>query len=130
MSTNATHTPRSAILPRWILAFVVILVWEFFTLPATSHSNSWLGVWLSFICVLGSAWWISLVGARRGTLFVFGCASALLFVPRFILMDRFKLWLQYQAPNNTVIMCCWVGFALLLGIVCSTFGSEKPGDQQ
>jgi hypothetical protein len=130
MSKGATRTHWNAILPRWILAFVIILVWEFFTLPVSSHTSSWRGVWLSFICVLGSAVWISQAGARQGTLFVFGCASALLFVPRFLFMDRFKLWLQYQAPNNTVIMCCWVGFALLLGIVCSTLGSARPGDQQ
>jgi hypothetical protein len=34
-------------------------------------------------------------------------------------MDRFSLWLEYQAPSDEVIIFTWIFFALAMGAVCA-----------
>ena len=59
------------------------------------------------------------VGARSATCFIYGCGSALLFLPLFLVMGRFGLWLEYQAPPTPVIVVTWILLMLLLGGLCS-----------
>lgn len=107
------------VVPRWVGWYFAILMWEMLTIPGVSHSNSWQGVWLSLIVLPLSAVHLCRCGARPGTLFVYGCAGAFLFLPRFLMMDRFSLWLQYQAPSDSVLVFCWICFALGMGAACS-----------
>ena len=118
MGAKLLPVPWQHVLPRWIAWYFAILIWEGLTIPAVSHSNSWQGVWLSLVVLPLSAIHLGRGGARPGTLFVYGCGGALLFVPRFLMMDRFSLWLQYQAPSDEVIILTWMFFALGMGAAC------------
>lgn len=90
-----------------------------FTMPATSHSDNWFGIPFASCVLLFGAFRVARVGATPGTCFVYGCASALLYLPRFLGMGRFRLWLQYQAPSTEVIVFQWIGLSLMLGAICA-----------
>jgi len=117
------RTPWLRVLPRSLGWYFLVLFWEGLTIPAVSHSDSWRGVWVSVLVLPFGAFRLARHGARGGTLFVFGSAGALLFVPRFLMMDRFSLWLQYQAPSDIVIVFSWIAFTLIIGSVCAFTGS-------
>jgi hypothetical protein len=113
---------RTQVIRRWIGCYFLILFWEFATIPAVSHSDSWRGVPVSLLALPVSAYWLANVGARPGTLFVYGTGGGLLFLPRFLMMDRFSLWLKYQAPSDTIIVVSWVAFVLFMGVACCCVG--------
>lgn len=98
--------------------YTLVAVWELVTTPAMSHSNTWQGVWVSLMALpIGAAVLAKHPGAQS-RFFVYGCAGSLLFVFRFVNMDRFSLWLSYQAPSDEAIVACWVLFSLGMGTVC------------
>jgi hypothetical protein len=114
---NRTLLRRLA--PRWLGWYLIVLVWEALTTPGVSHSDSWRGVWLSLATIPFGAYRLGRIGGRPATLFIYGCGSAFLFVPRWLGMDRFRLWLEYQAPSNSVLMLGWILFTLLMGTICA-----------
>ncbi len=105
------------VLPRWACSYLAIFVWEILSTPHMSHSDSWRGVWVSVLAVPIASFWIGRGGATTGSLFIFGFGSALLFVPRFLSMDRFPLWLQHNpaAPGDIALLCMWVAFMFVMG---------------
>ena len=107
------------VIRRGVGCYALILFWEFATIPAMSHSNaSWRGVGLSVLALPVGTYFLLHAGARAATCFVYVCGAALLFVPRFLVMDRFSLWVCYQAPSDLVILISWIAFSLGLGGVC------------
>ncbi len=106
------------VLPGMFVAHALVGVWELITTPAVSHSNTWQGVWVSLMALPIGAFLLAKHPGAQSRFFLYGCAGSLLFLWRFLNMDRFSLWLEYQAPSNEVIVGCWVLFSLGMGTVC------------
>jgi hypothetical protein len=98
--------------------FGVIVLWELFTIPAMSHSNSWQGVWLSIALLPFSSYRMSRSGLCTSWFFVYGFAGSVLFLPRFFGMDRFRLWIASQAPSEYILLAWWLCIATGLGALC------------
>jgi hypothetical protein len=88
------------------------------TTPFSSHSDSWRGVSLSLIAIPTGAFLLAKHPGESSRFFVYGVGSSLLFVQRWVNMDRFHLWLLYRAPDTPILAICWILFALGMGTVC------------
>jgi hypothetical protein len=117
VSDNSTGVRTQPIVQMAAWCFAV-LFWELMHIPPSSHVNSWRGLWLSILIPPISSFMMAKTPLPSGRFFIYGCFCSLLFVPRFLGMDRFSLWLQYRAPSNPVILTCWILFALALGAAC------------
>ncbi len=110
----------------YLITFVLLVVTD----PHTSHSDSWNGVPFSCCVMLFGSYRLSVAGARPGTCFVYGCGSAILFLYRFFGMDRFSLWLEYQASSTEVIVFQWIALALVLGAICGSIGMLRSANSE
>jgi len=45
-------------------------------------------------------------------------------------MDRFSLWLEYQAPSTEVIVFQWIALALVLGAICGSIGMLRSANSE
>lgn len=106
------------VLPGMLTVFALVGVWEFIATPLRSHTNSWQGVWVSLMALPLGAFLLAKHPGAQSRFFLYGCAGSLLFLWRFLNMDRFSLWLEYQAPSNGVIVGCRVLFIVGMGTVC------------
>jgi hypothetical protein len=95
-----------------------VAAWEVLTTPVVSHSDSWHGAWVSLLALPVEAYWMARDGGRPSQFFLFGAAGSLLFLWRFLNMDRFSHWLQYQAPPDEMVVACWTAFTLAMGFAC------------
>jgi hypothetical protein len=122
MSLQLRKLGYGPVLPGMMSVYAIVAAWEFVSTPYVSHSNTWNGVWLSLLALpLGA---LVLAKKHPGTgsrFFVYGILGSVLFLWRFLHMDRFSLWLQYQAPSTPVIVISWIGFALGMGMLCGFF---------
>ena len=105
-------------IPRMLVIYGCIAVWEIATTPSVSHSNTWRGVWVSLLTLPIGAYWMAKYPGHASRFFLYGAAGSLLFLWRFLNMDRFSLWLQYQAPSTEVIVAYWVFFTCAMGFAC------------
>jgi hypothetical protein len=112
------HGGEGMPLLRMIAIYGAVAIWEIATTPVVSHSNSWHGVWISLLALPSGAYWMTRKPYRPSQFFLFGAAGSLLFLWRFLHMDRFSLWLQYQAPRTEVIVASWIAFTCLMGLAC------------
>ena len=118
MSARSASVAALKVFLRMIGWFGLIILWEMLTAPAVSHSNSWRGLPISVALLIFGAYRTAKHDGRDNWFFLWGVVASLLFLPRFFGMDRFHLWLQYQAPPTDVIVICWIGVALVLGVLC------------
>lgn len=114
------HFSAMPVHQRVIVIYSAVWMWEGLTTPMVSHSDSWRGVYLSLFGLIVGAFWLGFKLRRVTWAFVFGMGGSLLFVGRFLNMDRFALWLAYRAPSTTTIIVVWILFALGLGLSCLT----------
>ena len=109
-----------SIAPTWIGWYVITFVVHIFTMPA--HSDFWSGVLFGLITAVIGADRLAAAGARPGTCFVYGCGATVLFLPRFVGMDRFSVWLQDVAPSTEATVVQWIALSLLFGAICAVIG--------
>jgi hypothetical protein len=130
MSGNPRKLGYREVLPGMLAIYAFVIVWEVLTTPMISHTNSWQGVGLSLLALPVGAFVLARYPGAPSRFFVYGAAGSLLFVWRFINMDRFSLWLEYRAPSTTVIVTCWVLFSVGMGTVCwvAAKARESPSD--
>jgi hypothetical protein len=122
MSPESRKLGYAPILPGIISVYALVAAWEFVSTPYISHNNTWTGVWVSLLVLPIGALILAKKHPGSGSrFFVYGTVGSLLFLWRFLHMDRFSLWLHYQAPSTMVIVLCWIGFALGMGALCGFF---------
>ncbi len=95
-----------------------IAIWEIASTPMVSHTNTWHGVWFSLLALPIGAYSLAGSNTPPSRFFLFGAAGSLLFLWRFLNMDRFSLWLEYQAPSTYVIVAGWVMFTIAMAFAC------------
>ncbi|HCS51526.1 hypothetical protein [Rubinisphaera sp.] len=106
---------RRSIAGTWIVYYLIAFLLLAFTMPLTSHSNNWSGIFPAFGILMFGAHRLKNAGATNSIIFIFGCSTSFLFAFRFISMGRFHLWLQYQAPSMSVLLAIWCTICLALG---------------
>ena len=99
----------------YFLASVVL----FLTMPLSSHSNNWSGIFPGFLILMYGAYRLAQAGIRLGWAFVYGCGTSFLFFMRFLSMGRFSLWVAYQAPSTPMLALRWISICLFLGTAAS-----------
>ncbi len=104
------------VLPGMLAIYSLVMVWEMLTTPMISHTDSWQGVGVSLMALPVGAFVLAKHPGPPSRFFIFGAAGALLFLWRFIHMDRFSLWLQYHSTE--AIVTCWVLFIVGMGTTC------------
>jgi hypothetical protein len=122
MSPEFRKLGYAPMLPGMISVYAIVTAWEFLSTPYVSHNDTWTGVWVSVLALPLGALVLAKKHPRPGSrFFVYGTVGSVLFLWRFLNMDRFSLWLQYRAPSTAVIVFCWIGFALGMGALCGFF---------
>lgn len=101
-----------------VVCYFVVACWEFVSTPLASHSDSTSGMWVSVLILPVSSYRMWRHDLPVSWFFVYGCGGAFLFLWRFLNIDRFHLWLVYQAPPIPGIVAAWIAFILGMGIVC------------
>lgn len=112
------------VLPGMLAVCMAVGCWEVCT-PRLSHSGG-SADWIVTVLLFPFSTFI--LARHPGTpsrFFVFGVVGALLHLPCFVLMDRFQLWIQCQAPTDTVLVLLWGAFACGLGFVCWQIAVER-----
>jgi hypothetical protein len=104
--------------PGIVLVYSLILLWEQVSMPGTSHQGSLRGLTWSLLALPTGAFVLAHIPGSSSRFFVYGVVGSLLFVPRFLNIDRFSLWLEYVAPPPHILMIYWVLFALGIGSTC------------
>lgn len=108
-----------------IIGAVTVFLWEGLSIPTSSHSNSWHGIWVSICLLAYCSYRLAKCGVSSRWAVLYGCASAILFVPRFLGWDRFQLWLPYVFPTNWHVALLWIGVAFGLG--CLSWAAAQLG---
>ncbi|TWT79704.1 hypothetical protein CA13_11110 [Planctomycetes bacterium CA13] len=99
----------------WIAFYLAAFVLLLFTMPATSHSDNWSGIFPAFGILMFGAYRLARAGALPSTAFLYGCSTSFLFLFRFLSMGRFRLWLEFRAPSTTGLVVMWIAICLFLG---------------
>lgn len=104
-----------------VACLFVIFMWNVITAPVCSHIGSWAGIPISLLALPSTSFWLAKQNTVRPAFyFIYGCAGALVFVPRWLMMDRFHLWMM-GAPPDAVLIAYWIAFALVMGACCYCF---------
>lgn len=115
---------RQKVARTWVLAYLISIFWLIILSSPFDYYPNWVSHLLAVFCIFFGAIRLATLQVRRGIRFIYGCLSILLFVPSFLGMYKFSLWLYYQAPSTLMINIGWITGSLTLGGICASFPTQ------